>query len=212
MANGLAQLYRALSPEQRVAGAGSLLLIVSTAGPFTFVEAAEVLVALAVLLLIVRRAQGKRFHLPFGDGTIIALAGIWCALLVLIRLFERPFAQAVFAFGCCALITAAGIRERSRRPADDMPQTRAYASAARRGGGTAPSPPPRPAGEAKTRPMPSEDATRPIPADQPTRPVPSPGGSPPARGEQRTLPLPTERDDLPDVDEPPELKLPPGDR
>jgi len=24
--------------------------------------------------------------------------------------------------------------------------------------------------------------------------------------------LPTERDDLPDVDEPPELKLPPGDR
>lgn len=206
MAKGLAQLYRALSPEQRVAGAGALLLIVSTAGPFTFIEAAEVLVALAVLLLIFRRAQGKRFHLPFGDGTIVALAGIWCALLVLLRLFERPFAQAVFAFGCCALIVAAGIRERSRRPADDMPQTRAYASAARRGGA-----PPRPADEAKTRPMPADERTRPIPADQPTKPTPGNEEPPPARGEQRTLPLPTERDDLPDVDEPPELKLPPGD-
>jgi hypothetical protein len=54
--------------------------------------------------------------------------------------------------------------------------------------------------------MPSEQKTRPIVADQPTRPVPG------SEGEQRTLPLPSEREDLPDVDEPPELKLPPGDR
>ena len=202
MANGVVELYRALSPEQRVAGTGAVLLIVSTMGPFTFVEAAEILVALAVLLLIFQRARGRRFHLPFGDGTMIALAGIWCALLVLLRLFERPFAQAVFAFGCCALITAAGIRERSRRPADDMPQTREYARAARRGTAPPRTPPaaapvPRPAGETKTRPIPADPQTKPIPGTE---------------GEQRTLPLPTERDDLPDVEEPPELKLPPGGR
>jgi hypothetical protein len=202
-ATGVADIWRALSPEQKVAGTGAVLLIVSTMGPFTFIEAAEILVALAVLLLVFRRAQGLRFHLPFGDGTIIALAGIWCALLVLFRLFERPFAQAVFAFGCCALITAAGIRERSRRPADDMPQTRAHEAArtSRTRQAGAPPPPAPPPADARTRPIPDDAKTRPIPGDARTQPIP---------GEQRTLPLPTERDDLPDVEEPPELKLPPG--
>ena len=220
MATTVRNTWRALSPEQRVAGVGALLLIVSTFGPFSWVEGAEVLVALAILLLITRRAQGRRFHLPFGDGTMIALAGIWSALLVLLRLLDRPFAQAVFAFGCCALIFAAGVRERTRRPPDDMPATRAAPT-------WLDEDPPGPGrGEARRRKRApaarSEDFTEPLPTNHGvTRPVSSsrdPGVTEPLPrdadfteplpGDQRTLPLPTERPDLPDVDEPPDFKLP----
>lgn len=198
--------WRALSPEQRVAGVGALLLIVSTFGPFSWVEGAQVLVALAILLLIIRRAQGRRFHLPFGDGTMIALAGVWSALLVLLRLLERPFAQAVFAFGCCALIFAAGVRERTKRPPDDMPSTRAEPTWLDEdppiaGRGARRKRPPAPPEEGLTQPLPTNHGvTRPVPRDADlTEPLP---------GDQRTLPLPTERPDLPDVDEPPDFKLP----
>jgi hypothetical protein len=113
--------WRVLGTEQRIAAVGSLLLIVSTFGPFTFVEAAEVLTALGVLLLLKRRADGYEFHLPFGDGTAIAAAGAWCALLILVRLFDRSLGQSVLALACAALVMAAGIRERAKRPMDDLP-------------------------------------------------------------------------------------------
>jgi hypothetical protein len=110
-----------LSPEQRVATGGSLLLIASTLGSFTWVEAAVVLVALGVLLLVERRAEGKRFHLPFGDGTMIAAAGAWCAVLIFIRILDRPLGQNALALACAALLVIAGLRERATRPPDDLP-------------------------------------------------------------------------------------------
>jgi hypothetical protein len=113
--------WRLLGFEQRLAAAGSLLLIVSTFGPFTFVEAAEVLTALGVLLLLKRRAEGYQFHLPFGDGTVIAAAGAWCGLLILIRLFDRSLGQNLLALACAAIMFAAGVRERAKRPMDDLP-------------------------------------------------------------------------------------------
>ena len=73
----LVKAFRLLNAEQKAAAVGALLLAVSTFGPFSFVEAAEILVALGVLALLRARALGKRFHLPFGDGTVIAAAGIW---------------------------------------------------------------------------------------------------------------------------------------
>jgi hypothetical protein len=118
---GLIGAWGVLGPEQRVAAAGSVLLIVSTFGPFTFVEAAEILTALAILVLLKRRADGYTFHLPFGDGTAIAAAGAWCGLLILIRLFERPLGQNLLALACAALVLGAGIRERAKRPMDDLP-------------------------------------------------------------------------------------------
>lgn len=119
----LPRAWRALGSEQRVAAAGAILVIVSTFGPFSFVEAAEVLTALSVLLLLKRRADGVEFHLPFGDGTAIVAAGVWCALLILIRFFDRPLGQDLLALGCAALIVGAGIRERAKRPMDDLPPT-----------------------------------------------------------------------------------------
>ncbi len=120
-ARSLGPAWRVLGAEQRVAAVGSLLLIVSTFGPFTFVEAAEVLAALGVLLLLKRRADGYQFHLPFGDGTAVAVAGIWCGLLILIRLFDRSLGQNLLALACAAVVAGAGIRERAKRPMDDVP-------------------------------------------------------------------------------------------
>jgi hypothetical protein len=117
----LPQAWRLLGPEQRVAAIGALLLIVSTFGPFTFVEAAEVLAALGVLALLKKRTDGSVFHLPFGDGTAVAVAGLWCGVLILIRLFDRPLGQNLLALACAAIVFAAGMRERAKRPMDDLP-------------------------------------------------------------------------------------------
>ena len=104
-----------------MAGVGAVLLIVSTFGPFSFVEAAEVLVALGVLALLRQRAEGKRFHLPFGDGTVVLAAGCWAALLILVRLLDRPLGQNLLALACAGILAVAGAAERRKRPADDLP-------------------------------------------------------------------------------------------
>ena len=115
-------MWRVWNAEQRVAAVAASLLIVSTLGPFSWVELAIVLVGVGVLLLLRRRAQGRPFHLPFGDGIVIAAAGAWSAFLILIRLFDRPLGQGMLALACAGLLFAAGIRERARRPMDDLPR------------------------------------------------------------------------------------------
>ena len=112
----LIRTFRLLNSEQRTAAVGALLLAVSTFGPFSFVEAAEILIALGVLALLRARALGKRFHLPFGDGTVIAGAGAWAAALIVVRLFDRPLGQNLLALACAAILVFAGLRERAKRP------------------------------------------------------------------------------------------------
>jgi len=147
----LARTFRLLGSEQKVAAVGALLLAVSTFGPFSFVELAEILVALGVLALLRARALGKQFHLPFGDGTVIAAAGIWAGALILVRLFDRPLGQNLLALVCAAILVLAGARERAKRPPDDLPpQPRAPrppATPRRRAPATD-------AGEAPTEPLP----------------------------------------------------------
>ena len=121
VALGLLDTWRRLNFEQRLGGVGALLLIVSTFGPFSFVEAAIVLLAAAVLLLLYRRAQGREFHVPFGDGVVIAAAGAWAGFLIVVRLFDRPLGQNLLALVCAAILVLAGLRERAKRPADDVP-------------------------------------------------------------------------------------------
>lgn len=116
--------WRYLDLEQRLAGIAALLLIVSTFGPFSFVEAAIVLVGLAVLLLLKKRADGRSFHLPFGDGAVIMAAGAWSGLLIVIRLLDRPLGQNLLALVCASILAVAGLRMRLLRPADDLPQER----------------------------------------------------------------------------------------
>jgi hypothetical protein len=57
---------------------------------FTFVEAAELLTAGAVLFLLFARTEGRAFHLPGGDGTMVTAGGAWALLLVIWRFFDKP--------------------------------------------------------------------------------------------------------------------------
>ncbi len=114
------ETWHRLGFEQRVEAVGALLLMVSTLGPFSFVEGAILLIGASILLLLRKRAEGRRFHIPFGDGTMIVVAGVWAAILIFVRLFDRPLGQGLLALACAALLIIAGLRERAKRPADDL--------------------------------------------------------------------------------------------
>jgi len=58
-------------------------------GAFSFVEAAVLLVAAAVLILIFVRAEGQAFHVPGGDGGVITVAGFWTCVLIVWRIFDK---------------------------------------------------------------------------------------------------------------------------
>ena len=119
---GLAIAWSRLHVEQRVAAVAAILLIVSTLGPFSFVELAEIAAAGAVLVLLKQRADGREYHLPFGDGTAIFGAGAWCGVLIATRMFDRPPGMTVLALACALLLAAAGLRERAKRAPDDLPE------------------------------------------------------------------------------------------
>jgi hypothetical protein len=105
-----------LKPEQRLIGVAALALFVSMFLPwyqqnavvtargahplvsqnmnawavFSFVEAAVLLVAVAVVALLIARGERRAFHLPGSDGAIVMLAGLWTAALLIWRLFDKP--------------------------------------------------------------------------------------------------------------------------
>jgi hypothetical protein len=133
----LGETWRRLNFEQRAAAVGAVLLIVSTLGPFSFVEAAIIITGAGVLVLLRKRAEGKLFHVPFGDGAVIAAAGAWSALLIFIRIADRPLGQGLLAMVCAGIVLLAGLRERAKRPPDDLPEGVAEP-------GTPPAPPPDP--------------------------------------------------------------------
>jgi hypothetical protein len=128
----------------------------SAYGDFSWVEAAVLLVAVAVLLLIFARAERRAFHLPGGDGTVILAAGVWAGLLLAWRAFDKPEGSAVkavglswgfvFAFAAAGVLAAAGLRMRqAQRPEPPLPGEGATAPTAPAG-----PPPQRDASAART--------------------------------------------------------------
>jgi len=113
---------RVLNMEQRGAAVGSLFLILSAFVSFSFIEAGLVLLAAGVLALLMARAEGMRFHLPFGDGSVIAGAGIWAGALIVAGLIDRGVSQNAFAIAGAVLLFLSGTREKAKRPDDDVPQ------------------------------------------------------------------------------------------
>ena len=110
----IASGWRAMAPEQRLATAAALGLLITMFFPWyglqslnrktgeihshsinafgdvSFVEAAVFLVAAGVIVLLFARAERRAFHLPGGDGLIVTIAGGWAALLIFYRVFDRP--------------------------------------------------------------------------------------------------------------------------
>jgi hypothetical protein len=159
---------------------------------FSFVEAAVLLVALAALALLFARAEGRAFHLPGGDGTVLMGGGLWVVLLLVWRLFDKPgittrdIAANVgvqwgifFALGAAGLLAYAGSRmRRANRPEPPLVERRRRPRPpASYEAPVAPDAPPAP-GTTVTRVLPPE---RPRTAKRP---------QPPASEDQLTIPMP----------------------
>jgi hypothetical protein len=71
------------------AGLRSFSASITGWGAFSFVEAAVLLVAAGVLVLLFIRANGGAFHVPGGDGGVVTAAGVWTCVLVLWRIFDK---------------------------------------------------------------------------------------------------------------------------
>ncbi len=83
---GVVGTWRRLNFEQRAAAVGSLLLIVSTLGPFSFVEAAIVLIGAALsltVMIVVSQVVTRRVTAPLDEVLVrsekLALAGLMAA-------------------------------------------------------------------------------------------------------------------------------------
>lgn len=155
----VARAHGRLEPAQRLAAYGALALVVTMFLPwysksvtaivtqgreqslakssdnlsawtaFSFVEAAALLVAAGVLVLLFRRGEGRGFHLPGGDGTVIAAAGGWAAFLIFYRLIDQPAEETTrtlvttyglrwgifFALGAALFLASSGLRLRAAR-------------------------------------------------------------------------------------------------
>jgi hypothetical protein len=171
---------------------------------FSFIEAAVLLVALAVLFLLYKRAEGRRFHLPGGDGTVVFAAGLWTTLLLVLRLFDHPAVTQrgvaanvgvqwgiFFALAAAGLLAYAGSRMRAaQRPSPPLLRRNAP-----------PPPPPPPPDETPTvvvRPAVPAGGIRadgvraggvPVPAKRRERYPPAPGADQLSFEDQPDLPL-----------------------
>lgn len=119
----------------------------------SWVEAAIFLVSGGVCMILFFRAEGRAFHLPGGDGTVILAAGGWAAFLLMWRVFDGPDVHGAvstgitwgffFAFLAAGALTFAGYAMRGRAE-----PTRAQDPTTR----VEPTPPPLPARTVARRP------------------------------------------------------------
>jgi hypothetical protein len=115
-ANGIGAAWRALTPDQKLAGIAAIALLLSMLLPwyqetgnalvnnkleriadtknafqvYSFVEAAVFVVSIGVLFLLYARGHRRAFHLPGGDGAVILAAGLWVMFLVFYRQLDKP--------------------------------------------------------------------------------------------------------------------------
>jgi hypothetical protein len=152
----LTHAWRALAAEQRFAALAALALLltmflpwyglqslnrksgviyshnISAFGDVSFVEAAIFLVAVGVLGMLFARGEGRHFQLPWSDGTVVVIAGVWAAVLIFFRVFSRPAGDGYpvgiewgffLAFMAAGALAYAGVRMRAlARP--QAPRTR----------------------------------------------------------------------------------------
>ena len=130
---------------------------------FSFVEAAVLLVAMALIYMLFARAEGREFDMPGGDGTIVFLAGLWTGALLIFRLFDKPGISShgvagnvgvqwgiFFALAAAGLIAYSGSRMRAARAGAHLPRhSGPSAGHGRRPGGT--TEPPAPEQEPRAR-------------------------------------------------------------
>ncbi len=178
---------------------------------FSFVEAAVLLVAVALIYMLFARAEGREFNMPGGDGTVVFAAGVWTGLLLIFRLFDKPSIGGhgvagnigvqwgiFFALAAAGLIAYSGSRMRAARGGGHLPRHSGPSSGRGRSAEEDPEPrPPAPAGRVQDSPPrrqvpPPEPEPR--PDEQPRSRVAAPApASAAARARPRYPPSPQEQ-------------------
>src|SRR5918996_4067096 len=103
---GWLQALAALSPAERLAGLGALLCAAATLlpwyrapvadlgktpwGALGFALRALLLTVGAALVLLVQVGRGRRPPLPLHEGTLLAAAGVWSAVIIGFLMLDRP--------------------------------------------------------------------------------------------------------------------------
>lgn len=109
---------RRLDGWRRLALAGVIVVAIGSLmgfPDFGWVEAAQLLVAVSSLRMIARAVETHPFASPFADGTLLALGGIWTALIALVNAFfygAQSGTELVVTTGC-VLLFAAGMMIRA---------------------------------------------------------------------------------------------------
>lgn len=223
----LSSAWHAMDRDRRLATGASIALFVSMFLPwyqqngvgktgiesgnldafqvFSFVEAAVLLVAVALIYMLFARADGREFNMPGGDGTVVFAAGLWTGALLIFRLFDKPGISThgvagnvgvqwgiFFALVAAGLIAYSGSRMRSAESSGHLPRHR---SRARRERADQPVPQPdaprrerpeeaptirrepEPRAEDLRTPAPAEPEPALAPEDEPTRRVVAPASA-----------------------------------
>jgi hypothetical protein len=182
---------------------------------FSFVEAAVLLVSAGLLWMLFARGEDREFQLPGGDGLIVMLAGGWSAVLIFVRLIDKPgllgnqrvtatvgvqwgiFIALLLALG---LVYAGSRLRASLRPGPPLVRPRAAAERSPRPGRAADEPVrgPRERSSAREEPLgapaAARGATAPVPARERSPYPPAPGEiSPPGPPEQLSFEDPPTR-------------------
>jgi hypothetical protein len=152
---GALAAYRGLGTSERIAALGALAcmlslflpwyklpfesnLVTTGWGAFGWATAALLLTLTAALALLLRVGAGRPPPLLFREGTLLAAAGVWSALIVAYLMldrpnfrltgFERDYALAYGSFvalGAAAVLALAGLRVRREELARDRRSTQA---------------------------------------------------------------------------------------
>jgi hypothetical protein len=122
----------ALGGAERMAAMGAVVCAAATAlpwykapvgglvktglGSFGFAMAAQLITAVAALVLLAEFGRGRRPPTPLHKGTLLAAAGIWAGAIVVFLMFDRPqFPLAGFdqdyslAYGIFVSLAGAGL-------------------------------------------------------------------------------------------------------
>jgi hypothetical protein len=104
--------FRELDNWRRVALAGAVIVAIGSVlsiPDFGWIEAAQLLVAVACIRLLARSIESRPYASPFADGTLLAVAGIWAALIALGNAFfddANVRSEIIIVVGCSALFLA----------------------------------------------------------------------------------------------------------
>ena len=100
--------WRDLGGWRMLALVGAITLIIgSVAGipDFGWLEATQLLIGVSCLRMIARAVESHPFASPFADGTLLAIGGLWAAVVTLVNAFDDAniTTSVIIVFGCAAL-------------------------------------------------------------------------------------------------------------